>query len=129
MHTYTAVGDFTFGRQWKDISPLADGEGVKMTVEFDTEPKVEFDNWQYQRHVVEELAANAGLMNVAYRAPDVGILHEMELEAEARFCQLILSHPPNEIMRAGMGTLRLTLIISSKYNGIQSGSFPVLAQI
>jgi hypothetical protein len=102
MHTYTAVGDFTFGRQWKDINPLADGEGVKMTVEFDTEPKVEFDNWPYQRHVVEELAANAGLMNVAYRAPDVGILHEMELEAEARFCQLILSHPPNEIdiMRA-----------------------------
>jgi hypothetical protein len=39
-----------------------------MTVEFDTEPKGEFDNWQYQRHVMEELAANAGLMNVAYRA-------------------------------------------------------------
>ncbi|KAJ7901040.1 hypothetical protein B0H14DRAFT_3852248 [Mycena olivaceomarginata] len=100
VHAYTAVGDFTFGCQWKYISPLADGEGVKMTVEFDTEPKVEFDDWQHQRHVVEELAANAGLMNVAYRAPDVGILHEMELEAEARFCQLILSHSPNEIMRA-----------------------------
>ncbi|KAJ7900934.1 S-adenosyl-L-methionine-dependent methyltransferase [Mycena olivaceomarginata] len=106
MHTYAlppqqpAVAGFTFGCRWKDISPIAEMDGVKMTVEFDTHPRVEFDNWHFERHVVEELAAEAGLIDVEYSVPDVGILREMGEEAEAGFWQELLSHPPNQIIRA-----------------------------
>jgi hypothetical protein len=74
-------------------------DGVKMTVEFDTHPRVEFDNWQFERHVVEELAAEAGLIGVEYSVPDVGVLCEMGEETEVGFWQELLSHPPNQIIR------------------------------
>lgn len=76
--------------------PYADGEGVKMTAEFD---EIELANWRFERYVMEQLAEDAGSV-VEYRGPDVGILHEMGLEAEAGFWQLILSNLPNQIMHA-----------------------------
>ncbi|KAF8218058.1 S-adenosyl-L-methionine-dependent methyltransferase, partial [Mycena galopus ATCC 62051] len=79
IHTYRlppdqpAVVDFTFGCRWKDIQPLvaSQGPGVRMTIEFDTKPRVEFENRQFERHVVEELATDAGLVCVEYLVPDV----------------------------------------------------------
>ncbi|KAJ7354012.1 hypothetical protein DFH08DRAFT_803920 [Mycena albidolilacea] len=92
------VSGLAFGCRWKDITPIAEVDGVKMTVEFDTDPRVEFDNWQFERHVVEELGADAGLIGVEYSVSDVGVLREMG-EAEVGFWQELLSHSPNQIIR------------------------------
>jgi len=106
MHTYElpphqpAVADFTFGCRWKNIQPLAEGEGVKMTIEFYTKARVEFDDWQFERHVVEKLAADAGLVGVEYGIPDVEVVREMGQEAELGFWQPLLAYPPNQIIRA-----------------------------
>ncbi|KAF8218063.1 S-adenosyl-L-methionine-dependent methyltransferase [Mycena galopus ATCC 62051] len=106
MHTYQlppnqpAVADFTFGCRWKNIRPLAEGLGVKMTIEFNTNPRVEFENRQFERHVVEELAADAGLVDVEYLVPDVEVLREMGQEGELGFWQPLLFHPVNQIIRA-----------------------------
>lgn len=73
-----------------------DGEGVKMTAEFD---EIELANWHFERYVIEQRRMLDRVV-VECRGPDVGILHEMGLEAEAGFWQLILSHPPNQNMHA-----------------------------
>ncbi|KAF8218065.1 S-adenosyl-L-methionine-dependent methyltransferase [Mycena galopus ATCC 62051] len=114
IHTYQlpphqpAVTDFTFGCRWKDIRPLLDGQGpgVRMTIEFNTKPRVEFENRQFERQVVEELAAEAGLVCVEYLIPDVEVVREMGQEAEAEFWQPLLDYPPNQIIRATKSLVR-----------------------
>ncbi len=52
-----------YGARESNIEPLASGDGVKMHIEFDTTPKVEFDTYVLKKEIFEKTAANANIMN------------------------------------------------------------------
>lgn len=60
-----------YGAQETNVVPLENGEGVKMHVEFDTVPKVEFDTFVLKKEILEGEAEKVGMKGLRYvRAGD-----------------------------------------------------------
>ncbi|KAJ9602749.1 hypothetical protein H2200_012529 [Cladophialophora chaetospira] len=69
-----------YGARETNIEGLASGDGVRMHVEFDTTPKVEFDTYVLKQEIFERTAKSAGIMITKYVAPDKSVLSAEEQE-------------------------------------------------
>ncbi|KAF8178210.1 hypothetical protein K438DRAFT_1769717 [Mycena galopus ATCC 62051] len=76
LYVWMPMEEYSTSLQWPGTNRAND-------VELNTEPRLELENWIFERDVVEELAADAGLVDVEYLVPGSEVLHDMEQEAEA----------------------------------------------
>lgn len=82
-----------YGARESNIEPLASGDGVKMHVEFDTTPKVEFDTYVMKKEILESAAAKAGLEGLKYVIPDKSLLSTEEQQNYGWWEELLLEYP------------------------------------
>lgn len=88
-----------YGARESNIQPLPSGDGVKMHVEFDTVPKVEFDTYVLKKEIFEGTAAKAGLKILKYVKPDKSVLSEEE-QKNIEWWQELLDEYPNQLVIA-----------------------------
>jgi len=82
-----------YGARESNIEPLASGDGVKMHVEFDTTPKVEFDTFVLKKEIFEKTAARAGIKIQQYIRPDKSTLSAQEQENFEWWEELLVEYP------------------------------------
>ncbi|KAL6248884.1 hypothetical protein RBB50_003947 [Rhinocladiella similis] len=82
-----------YGAMESNIQQLPSGDGVKMHVEFDTQPKVEFDTYVLRQDVFESTAAQAGMKISEYVRPDKTVLAKEEQDNIAWWQQLLAEYP------------------------------------
>ncbi|KIW20097.1 hypothetical protein PV08_00672 [Exophiala spinifera] len=88
-----------YGAMESNIQQLPSGDGVKMHVEFDTQPKVEFDTFVLKQDVFESTAAKAGIEISRYVRPDKSVLTKEEQDNIA-WWQELLDEYPNQLVIA-----------------------------
>ncbi|TKA81737.1 hypothetical protein B0A55_01123 [Friedmanniomyces simplex] len=82
-----------YGARETNVQPLPSGDGVRMHVEFNTEPKVEFDTLVLRKEILEEEARKAGLADVHYVRPGEEAKGEIEGKDEAWWGELLEEYP------------------------------------
>ena len=82
-----------YGARESNIEPLPTGDGVKMHVEFDTTPKVEFDTYVLKQEIFEKTAADAGIKILKYVRPDKSTLSAQEQENFEWWEELLVEYP------------------------------------
>jgi len=88
-----------YGARESNVSPLPSGDGVKMHVEFDVVPKVEFDTYVLKQEIFEQTAARAGMEISEYVRPDKSVL-TVEEQENIGWWQEILDEYPNQLVVA-----------------------------
>ncbi|KAK5124292.1 hypothetical protein LTR85_001995 [Meristemomyces frigidus] len=88
-----------YGARESNLEPLASGDGVKMHVEFDTQPRVEFDTFVLKHDVFESAAAKAGMTDLRYMRPGPDTLSAEERE-DIGWWQELLDEYPNQLVIA-----------------------------
>jgi SAM-dependent methyltransferase len=88
-----------YGARETKVQPLASGDGVKMHVEFDTLPKIEFDTFVLRQEIFEAAAAKAGMKILEYVRPDKSTLSVQEQE-NIGWWQELLDEYPNQLVIA-----------------------------
>ncbi|TKA67934.1 hypothetical protein B0A55_06566 [Friedmanniomyces simplex] len=88
-----------YGARETNVQPLPSGDGVRMHVEFNTEPKVEFDTLVLRKEILEEEARKAGLVDLHYVRPGEEAKGEIEGKGEAWWGEL-LGEYPNQLVIA-----------------------------
>lgn len=82
-----------FGAQETDLRDLPSGDGVRMHVEFNTQPKVEFDTFVLKREILEGEAKKAGFADLEYVRPGEEAKAEVEGKDEAWWKELLEQYP------------------------------------
>lgn len=75
-----SMNTLKYGARESNIEPLASGDGVKMHVELDTNPKVEFDTYVLKKEIFERTARDAKIMITKYAIPDKSVMSADEQE-------------------------------------------------
>ena len=88
-----------YGAQETNVEPLPSGDGVKMHVEFATEPKVEFDGYVMKAEILEGEAEKAGLSDLRYVRAGAEVKGEIEGKSEEWWNEL-LDEYPNQLIIA-----------------------------
>ncbi|KAJ9616146.1 hypothetical protein H2204_014037 [Knufia peltigerae] len=88
-----------YGAMESNLQPLPSGDGVKMHVEFDTQPKVEFDTYVLKKDIFESTAAKAGMKIERYVRPDKTVLTDEE-QKNIAWWQQLLDEYPNQLVIA-----------------------------
>lgn len=88
-----------YGARESNIEPLESGDGVKMHVEFDTHPKVEFDTYVLKQELFESAAAKAGMKALRYVRPGTETL-SVEVRQDTGWWQELLEEYPNQLVIA-----------------------------
>jgi SAM-dependent methyltransferase len=65
----TYLKGFKYGAMESDVKELENGQGWRLHVAFQTEPKIEFDAFRLRKEVLEREAANAGMHDIKYSQP------------------------------------------------------------
>jgi SAM-dependent methyltransferase len=82
-----------YGARESNLEHLASGDGVKMHVEFETTPKVEFDTYVMKKDIFESSAAKAGMKISKYVIPDKSVLTAEEQENFGWWEELFVEYP------------------------------------
>ena len=82
-----------YGAQETDLRDLLSGDGVRMHVEFNTVPKVEFDTFVLKKEILEEEARKAGLVDLRYVRPGEEVKSEVEGKNAAWWKELLEEYP------------------------------------
>ena len=82
-----------YGAQETNVEPLPSGDGVKMHVEFNTEPKVEFDTFVLSTEIFETAAKKAGMTDIQYIRPGEEVKAEVEGKDDAWWKELLEEYP------------------------------------
>lgn len=82
-----------YGARETNLQQLPSGDGVRMHVEFNTEPKVEFDTLVLKKEILEEEAKKAGLIDLEYVRPGEEAKTEVEGKDEAWWKELLEQYP------------------------------------
>ena len=88
-----------YGARETDVTPLENGQGWKMHVEFDTQPKVEFDTFVLKKEILEEAAGKARMTQIEYIRPGRNALSEEE-QRDEEWWQQLLDEYPNQLIIA-----------------------------
>lgn len=88
-----------YGARESNIQTLPSGDGVKMHLEFDTVPKVEFDTYVLKKEILEGKAAKVGMKITYYIKPDKSVLSAEEQE-NIEWWQELLDEYPNQLIIA-----------------------------
>jgi toxoflavin synthase len=93
MHT------LKYGARESNVVPLEGGDGVRMHVEFDTSPKVEFDTFVLRREIFERTAKEVGIEIEEYVKPTVKDLREEDLKEHGEeWWEELIREYPNQIV-------------------------------
>ena len=82
-----------YGAQESNVQELPSGDGVKMHVEFATEPKIEFDAFVLKKDILEEEAAKAGMKHLRYVRPGEEVKGVVEGKSEEWWRELLEEYP------------------------------------
>lgn len=82
-----------YGAKESNVTPLPSGDGIKMHLEFDTTPKVEFDTYVLKKEIFEATAAKAGMKIVKYVRPDKSVLSAEEQKNYGWWEELFVEYP------------------------------------
>lgn len=82
-----------YGAQETNVQPLPSGDGVRMHVEFNTEPKVEFDTFVLSQEVLESEAKKAGMVDIQYVQPGEDVKAEVEGKDDDWWKELLEQYP------------------------------------
>ena len=88
-----------YGAKETGITPLENGEGWRMHVEFETQPKVEFDTFVLKKEILEGEAKGAGMKIIEYIRPGRDALSGADEKDEA-WWQELLDEYPNQLIVA-----------------------------
>jgi ubiquinone/menaquinone biosynthesis C-methylase UbiE len=88
-----------YGARETKVKELESGEGSVMHVEFDTEPKVEFDTFVLKKEILESEAEKAGMRNLRYVRAGDEVRKEVEGKSEEWWREL-LDEYPNQVIIA-----------------------------
>ncbi|KAL1853154.1 hypothetical protein Daus18300_011893 [Diaporthe australafricana] len=98
------VQSFKYGCRESDVSVLENGQGWSLHVEFQTEPKIEFDAFRLRKDILELEAKNAGLSEIIYNVPTMEHVREFEAvgdgSSEQDWWNGLLAEPPNFVIVA-----------------------------
>ena len=83
----------SYGAQETNVQPLPNGDGVRMHVEFNTQPKVEFDTFVLSQEILESEAKKAGLIDIQYIRPGEEVKSEIEGKDNAWWKELFEEYP------------------------------------
>ena len=95
----TSVKTLKYGARTSNVEKLPSGTGIKLHVDFDTEPKVEFDCFVTDREYVEAGAEKAGMRGVEYKQPSKEDLTESE-RGNMQWWAELLEEYPNQLIVA-----------------------------
>ena len=82
----------TYGAQETNVEELLSGDGVKMHIEFATEPKVEFDAFVL-KEILEGKATEAGMTHLSYVMPGLDVKGAVECKSDAWWKELLEEYP------------------------------------
>jgi SAM-dependent methyltransferase len=82
-----------YGARESNITNLPSGDGVKMHLEFDTVPKVEFDTYVLKKEIFEATATKSGIRILEYIKPDQSTLSAKEQEDIEWWKELLEEYP------------------------------------
>jgi toxoflavin synthase len=82
-----------YGAQETDVRELPSGDGVRMHVQFDTEPKVEFDTFVLKKEILESEGKKAGFSDLEYIQPGTEVKSEVEGKDDAWWQELLEAYP------------------------------------
>lgn len=82
-----------YGARETNIQPLPSGDGFRMHVEFNTEPKVEFDTFVLKKEILEQEAKKAGLVDLQYVRPGEEAKTEIEGKSAEWWRELLVEYP------------------------------------
>ena len=82
-----------YGARETNLEVLPSGDGVRMHVEFNTAPKVEFDTFVLKKEILEEEAKRAGFQNLHYVRPGEEVKGEVQERNEAWWEELLVEYP------------------------------------
>jgi hypothetical protein len=82
-----------YGAQETNVRPLPSGDGVQMHVEFNTEPKVEFDTFVLSADILESAAKNAGMTDLQYIRPGEEVKAEVDGKDDGWWKELLEEYP------------------------------------
>jgi len=88
-----------YGAKESNLTPLPSGDGVRMHLEFDTTPKVEFDTYVLKQEIFEDAAAKAGMVGLQYVKPGPETLTEEERK-DLEWWKELLDEYPNQLVVA-----------------------------
>lgn len=88
-----------YGAQETNVVPLENGEGVRMHVEFDTVPKVEFDTFVLKKEILEGEAEKAGIKRLRYVRAGEEVKGTVEGKDDVWWDELLREYP-NQIVIA-----------------------------
>jgi toxoflavin synthase len=82
-----------YGAQETNVQALPNGDGVKMHVEFNTQPKVEFDTFVLSREILEGEAKKVGLIDIQYIRPGEEVKSEVDGKDDGWWKELLEEYP------------------------------------
>ncbi len=88
-----------YGARETSLQPLPSGDGVRMHIEFNTQPKVEFDTFVLKKEILEGEAKKAGLVDLQYVRPGEEAKTEVEGK-DAAWWKELLEEYPNQLIIA-----------------------------
>ncbi|KAK5166212.1 uncharacterized protein LTR77_008473 [Saxophila tyrrhenica] len=88
-----------YGARETGLQPLPSGDGVRMHIEFNTQPKVEFDTFVLKKEILEEEGKKAGLVDLQYVRPGEEVKREVEGK-DAAWWKELLEEYPNQLIIA-----------------------------
>jgi toxoflavin synthase len=95
----TSMHTLKYGARETNVVPLESGDGVRMHVEFDTMPKVEFDTFVLKREILEGTAKEAGVRIEQYVRPTSEHLTKEDLkEHREEWWEELIREYPNQLV-------------------------------
>ena len=88
-----------YGARETGLQPLPSGDGVRMHIEFNTQPKVEFDTFVLKKEILEEEAKRAGLADLQYVRPAEEAKSQVEGK-DPEWWRELLEEYPNQLVIA-----------------------------
>jgi toxoflavin synthase len=88
-----------YGARETNVQELENGQGYRMHIEFDTQPKVEFDTFVLKKEILEQEGEKAGMKNLRYVRAGDEVKTEVEGKSEEWWKEL-LGEYPNQLIVA-----------------------------
>lgn len=82
-----------YGAQETNLRTLENGDGWGMHIEFDTDPKVEFDICVLKKEILEQGAQEAGMVDLRYVRAGDEVKSEVEGKGDAWWNELLEAYP------------------------------------
>ncbi|KAI3393654.1 hypothetical protein diail_3834 [Diaporthe ilicicola] len=96
------VQSFKYGCEESDVLALENGQGWRLHVEFQTEPKIEFDAFRLKKEVLESEAKNAAMGDITYDVPAMEHVRESARHGDKEYkddwWNDLLNEPPNFVI-------------------------------